>query len=135
MYQMTQSVVMHDVPRILYRRGWQSRRCTRSASAQALGGAAAWSCPSLASRCANAATCCVMNHPHLITNFATEAVENDSRLELSVMHDAAQVCLVGQDGSAVLHRVSPVNDPSDTEREAVAICQACSSYMFQSMMA
>lgn len=31
----------------------------------------------------------------------------------------------------MLHRVSPVNDPVDTERDAVAICQVCMATFLQ----
>jgi len=34
-----------------------------------------------------------------------------------------QVCLIGKDGNAVLHRIPPLNDPAETEQEAIAICQ------------
>ncbi|BDA45841.1 hypothetical protein COCOBI_07-6280 [Coccomyxa sp. Obi] len=34
-----------------------------------------------------------------------------------------QICLVGQDGQAMLHRISPINDPVEAEQDAMAICK------------
>ncbi|GLC44248.1 hypothetical protein PLESTB_000756800 [Pleodorina starrii] len=36
---------------------------------------------------------------------------------------AVNVCLIGQDGQAVLHRVSPVNDPIQSRAHTVEMCQ------------
>lgn len=33
------------------------------------------------------------------------------------------VCLLGQDGKAILHRISPVNDPTVSKGELEEICQ------------
>ncbi|KAK9844120.1 hypothetical protein WJX81_005003 [Elliptochloris bilobata] len=41
---------------------------------------------------------------------------------LAQPHSGVQVCLVGEDGSAVLRRLEPVFDPVAMEREVAAIC-------------
>ena len=38
------------------------------------------------------------------------------------MWPCVQVCLVGQDGAAVLRRLDPIFDPTAIEREVASIC-------------
>lgn len=45
---------------------------------------------------------------------------------LSDPHSAVNVCLVGKDGRAALHRISPVNDPLDSREHAFDMCQVWS---------
>eukprot|EP00884_Botryococcus_braunii_P007342 jgi/Botrbrau1/16609/Bobra.0068s0036.1 len=41
---------------------------------------------------------------------------------LTEAYDGVMVCLISQDGTAVLRRVSPLNDPEVTEKEVFEIC-------------
>jgi hypothetical protein len=42
---------------------------------------------------------------------------------MSEPYAAVNVCLIGQDGRAALHRVSPVNDPMESRAHTVEMCQ------------
>ncbi|EIE22579.1 hypothetical protein COCSUDRAFT_66290 [Coccomyxa subellipsoidea C-169] len=42
---------------------------------------------------------------------------------LDVPGAGVQVCLIGEDGQALLHRISPLNDPLAAEQDALAICK------------
>ena len=44
------------------------------------------------------------------------------RSVLKAVWPCAQVCLVGQDGTAVLRRLDPIFDPTAIEREVASIC-------------
>lgn len=42
---------------------------------------------------------------------------------MSYLFRLLQICLVGEDGQALLHRISPINDPLAAEQDALAICK------------
>lgn len=42
---------------------------------------------------------------------------------LSEPYSAVNICLIGQNGTAALHRVNPINDPLESRAHAMEMCQ------------